>query len=109
MAWQSSLKRGQTVSDSDSVASAGLQYLTLYLIYHAELSPILRSALSVSTHYPSFFVLFCRAVKRLPGPVTRQRGKAGIISTAFHYYDNTFWSLKAIETLRETGDFKPPG
>ena len=38
-----------------------------------------------------------------------QCGKAGIISTAFHYYDNTLWGLKAIETLRETGNFIPPG
>lgn len=30
-----------------------------------------------------------------------------IISTSFHYYDNTLWGLKAIETLRETGNFMP--
>lgn len=80
---------------------------------------ILTSTLSltpaVSTHCPppsstplcSFSFLFSE--KGAPRPVTRQCSKAAIIPTAFHRYDNTLWGLQAIETLRETGNFIPPG
>lgn len=43
----------------------------------------------------------CCSEKRLPGPVTQQCSKAAIISTDCHYYDNTLWGLRAIQTLRQ--------
>lgn len=97
-AWQSRSKRGAH-RPRKRLRCRSLQALKQHTVPHRS-----RTALS------SLYLISKPSPFTPPPPPFRPRClQCGIISTAFHYYDNTLWGLKAIETLRETSNFMPPG